>query len=214
MVRIGEWIAKTLSPSQQQGGPEEAEIIALAKLGAKSGAIMKKEEKWVRNVLQLNEKTAGEIMTPRTVLTTLRGSLTIGEIERQIPSLHHSRIPVTTEKGADEIIGIVMRRWLVDALIKGKREKKVEELVRPALFVSDEIKGHQLMELLVSKRSHMAVVVDEFGGTMGVVTLEDVIEEMLGFEIVDEFDPHPDMREFAEAQAEQIAREREGENQE
>ncbi len=140
-------------------------------------------------------------MTPRTVLTTLEGQRTVGEIEKDIPSLRHSRLPVTTEEGVDEVTGIVLRRDLVDAVFQGRHDVRVQELAHPALFVPASMRGHQLLTTFVDKKMHMAVVVDEYGGTMGVVTLEDVIEAMLGTQIVGEFDPHPDMRAYARSRA-------------
>jgi CBS domain containing-hemolysin-like protein len=201
VVSFGEWLTSLVAPRRVGLAPAEDEIIALAHLGALHGSILPEEEKWVHGVLRLNDKTAGKLMTPRTVLTTLEGQRTVGDIEKEISSLRHSRIPVTTDEGPDKILGVVLRRNLVNAVLEGRREVRVQDLAQAALFVPASMRGHQLLSAFVEQKNHLAIVVDEYGGTMGVVTLEDVIEAMLGTQIVGELDPHPDMRAYARSQA-------------
>jgi len=201
LVAFGEFLTRLFSPAAGKDGPNEEEIVALAGLVARGGEILPEEERWVRNVLRLNDITAGDMMTPRPVLETLVGSTLLGDIEPQVPALQYSRLPVITEEGPDHVVGIVLRRQLVNACVGGEKDKKVEDLARPAMFVPAAMRGNDLLTRFIKEKSHMAIVVDEYGGTMGVITLEDVIEEMLGTEIVDEFDPHPDMRAYARARA-------------
>ena len=200
-VRLGEWLARLFLPRRGPEGPSEDEILALASLGVRGGTILPEEAHWIRHILLLNDKTAGGLMTPRPVLTTLLGSRTIGEIEKEIPSLEHSRIPVITAEGSDHVIGVVLRRRLVNALMQGQRDVPVLEFAQPATFVPSSMRGHQLLTTFIEKKKHLAVVVDEYGGTMGVVTLEDVIEAMLGTQIIGELDRHPDMRAYARSRA-------------
>lgn len=201
LVHAGEWLTRIIVPRHRKRGPEEDEIMALARLGAHYGTILPEEERWIRSMLHLNDHTATDMMTPRPVLTTLVGSRTVSEIEADIPALMHSRIPLTTEEGPDHILGVVLRRKLFDAVVKKQKHRKLEELAGPALFVPATMRGHQLLLNFIEKKTHMAIVMDEYGGTMGVVTLEDVIEVMLGTQIVDEFDLHPDMRAYARSRA-------------
>lgn len=201
LVRFGELITNIIRPSQEDSGPSEDEIMAMAHLGAQGGGILPEEEEWVKNVLRLNDKTAGDLMTPRPVVSTLVASRTVGEVEKELPLLFHSRIPVITEEGPDHVVGIVMRRSLVDAVVKGDKDLLIKDLARKEMRVDMETPSHALLKMFISQKNHLAVVVDEYGGTQGVVTLEDVIEEMLGEEIVDEFDRHTDMQEFARTQA-------------
>lgn len=200
-VRLGEALAGFFSPRGGKSGPSEDEIIALARLGVRDGKILPEEGWWIKNILRLNDITASEMMTPRPVMTTLVGSRLVSDIAAEIPSLQHSRIPVTSEEGPDHILGFVLRRELVDACITGLQEKRVEELAHKTLFVPAATRGHQLLSFFIESKTHLAIVVDEYGGTMGLVTLEDVIETMLGTQIIDEFDPHPDMREYARSRA-------------
>ncbi len=201
VVSASEWLTRRIAPRRGGHAPAEDEIIALAHLGALHGSILPEEEKWVHGVLRLNNKTAGDLMTPRTVLTTLEGQRTIGEIEKEIPSLRHSRLPVTTDEGPDQVTGVVLRRDLVDAAVQDKHDLRVQDLARPALFVPASMRGNRLLSTFIANKTHLAIVVDEYGGTMGVVTLEDVIEAILGAQIVGEFDPHPDMRAYARSRA-------------
>jgi len=200
-VRFGEALAKVLTPRKDKSGPSEEEIIALARLGVRGGKILPAAGWWIKHMRSLNDVTPDEMMTPRPVMTTLIGTRLIGDLATEIPSLQHSRIPVTSEDGPDHILGFVLRRELVDACVTGNKDKRVEELVHKVMFVPAATRGHQLLSLFIENKTHLAIVVDEYGGTMGLVTLEDVIETMLGTQIVDEFDPHPDMREFARLRA-------------
>jgi CBS domain containing-hemolysin-like protein len=200
-VRAGEGLTALLAPRRGREGPSEEEIIALASLGARGGAISPKEAHWVQHVLRLNDVAAVDIMTPRPVMRTLLGEKTIGELGPELLTLNFSRIPVVTEEGPDFITGIALRRKLVNAYLEGRRDAKVADLQETALFVPATMRGHQLLHFFIEHKMHLAVVVDEYGGVMGLVTLEDVIEAMLGEEIVGEFDAHPDLRQYARERA-------------
>jgi len=201
LVHAGEWLTHLLIPSRKGEGPSEDEIVTLAAMGAKGGAIMSKEAQWVRNVLRLNNRTAGQIMTPRPVLVTVPGEKTVGELADELTKLGFSRLPVISAEGVDHVTGIVLRNRLFEAYLKGERNKRIAELQSPANFVPASMPGHELLRTFIDKRTHIAVVLDEYGGTAGVVSLEDVLEEMLGEEILDEFDTHSDMREYARRKA-------------
>jgi len=201
VVWMGDLLASVLKSRRTGGGPSEEEIVALAGLGVRCGTILPQEEHCIRHVLRLNNVTAREIMTPRPVLFTLRGDRVVGDMAAELQTLNFSRIPVVTEEGPDHITGIVMRRRIVNAFVEGRRELKIADLQQPALFVPATMRGHQLLHFFTERKSHLAIVVDEYGGTMGAVTLEDVIETMLGEKIVGELDPHPDLRQYARERA-------------
>ncbi len=200
-VRAGEWFTRLLIPRQKEQSPSEDEIVALAAMGARGGSIMHREAKWVKGALGLDDLPAREIMTPRPVLATISGELTVGQLREELANLAFSRLPVTTEEGPDHITGVVLRRRLVNAYLRGRHELRVADLQQPVKFVPESMRGHQLLRTFIKEKTHMVVVVDEYGGTMGVVTLEDVIEAMIGEEIIDEFDQHPDLREYARRKA-------------
>ena len=115
--------------------------------------------------------------------------------------LVHSRIPVTEDGDLDRVIGVVQRRAVFDHVVRNDCNKTLRELMRPALVVSKNCGGHQLLDRLMAERQHLAVVTDSSGLVVGVATLEDVLEYLLGQPIVGEHDSHPDMQHLAKERA-------------
>jgi CBS domain containing-hemolysin-like protein len=166
----------------------------LARLGIRSGDIEADHGIVIQNVLSLEDKTAREIMTPRTVVFALDAKLTVEDAHAR--GILHSRIPVC-DGDLDDVVGIVHRRDIVAAVADDRHALVLEALMKPVHFVLETTTVDRLLRMFLDRRQHMFVVLDEFGGLCGVVTLEDVLEEILGREIVDEFDEVPDMRELA-----------------
>jgi CBS domain containing-hemolysin-like protein len=144
-------------------------------------------------------KTADEIMTPRTVVFSLPAEMTVAQARQQHPEWPHSRIPVWADDPED-IVGVVYRRQVLEALADDHDDMRLSDLMRPVRFVLESITLDKLLVKFLGSRNHLCVVLDEYGGVAGVVTLEDVLEEILGSEIVDETDRVVDMREFARTQ--------------
>ncbi len=178
--------------------PSEEEIIVMADLAAQGGAILPDESRWVKNILRLNNITARQLMTPRNVVQALPADLPLGRLEMHAQQWVHSRIPLTEEGDLDRVVGIVQRRVVFDRLMQGERTKKLRDLLRPALFVPETLRGHQLLELFIGQRQHLAIVTDAVGRTSGVVSLEDVQEYLLGRPIIGEHDTHPEMERMAQ----------------
>jgi CBS domain containing-hemolysin-like protein len=172
------------------------EIITMAKLGRLSGEIEPDEENVIRNILSLENKTAKDIMTPRTVIFSLSEHLTLEEAWEKGGMWPHNRVPVYDENPED-IVGIVQRREVLSALASDKHQLRLGNLMKPVHFCPESIPLDRLLMEFLERRQHLFVVIDEFGGLAGVVTLEDVLEEILGREIVDESDQVVDMRELA-----------------
>jgi CBS domain containing-hemolysin-like protein len=179
----------------------EDDILAMALHGAKHGELLPEEAKWVHNVLHLNDLTARDLMTPRTVVYSLPADLPLERLETHSAHWKHSRLPLVRDDRPDQVEGIVLRRDVFDALLAGEQEKTLRDLMAPALFVPETMTANHLLKTFIEERGHLAIVVDEFGGMKGVATLEDVLEEMLGEEIVDEHDEHVDMQELARRRA-------------
>lgn len=184
----------------------EEEIKMLSHLGHMEGSIEADEKEMIQKVFMLNDLVARDIMTPRTVVEALEADDTLEEIRDTIYSLPHSRLPVYDDD-LDNIIGVCHQRDLLIALGKGEGEKKVRDFINKdnLLFVSEKARSDELIPLFQKRKTHLAVVTDEFGGTAGVVTFEDVLEQIVG-EIVDETDEDIDLR----AKAKLIGRERKG----
>ncbi|MCD5385004.1 MAG: hemolysin family protein [Candidatus Pacebacteria bacterium] len=172
----------------------EEEIKVLSHLGYIEGSIEADEKEMIQKIFTLNDLTAKDIMTPRTVIKALSGKDILNDLKDEIYLLSHSRLPIY-EADIDNIIGICHQRELLIALGKGEGQKEIRDFIRSdkPSFVSENIKLDELIRLFQKGKFHLAIVVDEFGGTAGVVTLEDVLEQIVG-EIVDETDEDIDLR--------------------
>ena len=189
-------VTKLISRGKVQHEVSHHELVSMARLGLKSGSIEADEVEVIQNVLSLQSKAVREIMTPRTVVFSLSADATVQEVKDNSGLLNYSRIPVY-DKDADDVVGMTLRRDLLTAMADGEGETRVEELMRPVDFVAQSLSVDRLLRMLLERRQHLAMVVDEFGGLVGLVSLEDVLEEILGKEIVDEFDQVADLRELA-----------------
>ena len=195
------------SVHRKKKGPDHTEddIRAIVTLTRRSGSIKPYEEQSIRNILLLDSKLVEEIMTPRTVVFSLPASMTVAEAREQHPSWPHSRIPVY-DNDPEDIVGVVYRRQVLEALADDRDNLKLSDLMRPVSFVLETITLDKVLVKFLGSRMHLAVVLDEYGGVAGVVTLEDVLEEILGSEIVDETDQVADMRELARQQRDELIR--------
>jgi len=170
----------------------EEEITMLAKMGHHHGAILESENQLIRQVFQLNDILARDIMTPRTVIFALQADQSLSEISDDLFKASVSRIPIY-EDDLDEIIGTAHIRDLLSALVKNQGEKQMRDFAETVAFIPDTSKADALLKLFQKNREHIAIVIDEYGGTAGLITLEDILEQLVG-EIVDEYDKDVDMR--------------------
>jgi CBS domain containing-hemolysin-like protein len=174
----------------------EEEIRTLSNIGFLEGVIEEDEKEMINRVFLLNDLTAKDVMTPRTIITAFNGEKKLKEIEKEIYTLSHSRIPIY-ENNLDNIIGICHQRELLIAFSKGEKEKKVAEFAsRKVIKVNERQKIDELIPVFQKERFHLAIVTDDFGGTAGIITLEDVLEQIIG-NVVDETDEIENLRERA-----------------
>jgi CBS domain containing-hemolysin-like protein len=174
----------------------DEELVVMARLGLQSGSIEEDEARVIQNILALEKKRARDVMTPRTVVFSLPAGLSAAKARAEAGLLVHSRWPIY-ERNTDDIVGIVHRRHVLSALADGRDEVKLDSMMKPAHFVPELMPLDRLLRFFLERREHLAVVIDEHGGVAGVVTLEDVLEEILGEEIMDESDQVADLRELA-----------------
>jgi CBS domain containing-hemolysin-like protein len=172
------------------------EVAALAMIGARQGQLDDDETRILENLFRLNSLSVRDIMTPRTVIIAFDQEATIGDALTQRRELPVSRIPIYDES-IDSVTGLVLKTDLLLAQANGQLDLPLRELKRNIRAVSRHASLKRLLETLLDQREHIALVVDEYGGTDGVVTLEDLMETLLGSEIVDEKDSSPDMRALA-----------------
>ena len=170
----------------QESVTSEEEILALTELGLKSGVIEQNESEMIQRVFDLNDVTAWDIMTPLARVDALDGRMSLGKIQQQVMSMTHTRLPVH-EGSLDRIIGVVHLRDILQALAEDRMHIDVQSLAKPPSFIPDSVSGSELLKHFKRTKQHLAIVVDAFGTVLGVLTLEDVLEELVG-EIVDETD--------------------------
>lgn len=174
---------------------DEREIRYMAQLGEEEGVIEADELEMLHGVFQLNDMDARALMTPRISLTCIDGDATINSVIDEVIESQHSRIVIVGES-RDEVLGVVLKSKLLTAMIKGKGDDNVRLHGYDPVEVQHDMKADQILPIFQKSRQHLAIVRDEFGGVDGVITLEDIIEELTG-EIVDETDTDEDMREAA-----------------
>jgi len=177
----------------------EEELHMLSELGHLEGSIEEDERDLIHRVFTLNDITARDIMTPRTQMVAFQRDAHVGEIREDIFDLVNSRLPVYGED-YDDIVGLCYRRNLLIALAKDEDSRTISSFIQDILYVSENIRVDDLLQLFLERREHIAIVKDEFEGTSGLVTLEDVLEQLVG-EIVDETDEVVDTREHAKREA-------------
>ncbi len=206
VIRLIDWMSRFLKPGRVLAAPED-EVHQLAMISAEEGSIMPYEADLVRNVLHLDRINTREIMTPRPVVTKLASDMTLREVSEKITEFTFSRIPVYDSDNPEIWNGFVFSRDILAALAKDQFDEKLDSLCSPIRFVSEQTPGHILLRLFLKHRTHLFGVNDEYGDITGIVTLEDVLESLLGEEIVDEVDSAMDMQEVAKHRKRQRLRE-------
>ena len=175
-----------IDPKAEEEDVSEDEILMMVDLGEERGAIESSEKELIENIFEFNNTTAEDVMVHRTDMVMIWCDDTNEDVIRTIRESGLSRFPVY-EEDADDIIGILNTRdYLLNA--QSNRPKALRELLRPAYFVPESVRTDVLFRDMQSKKIHLAIVVDEYGGTSGLVTMEDLLEEIVG-NIYDEFDP-------------------------
>jgi magnesium and cobalt exporter, CNNM family len=197
LLRAVEWVGKLLRPKGPVVAFPEDEVRQVAMLSAEEGSILQLEADLVENALALDQVTARDIMTPRTVVQKLESGMTVREASREIPEWTFSRIPIVDEDDPERWVGVVLSRDILTALAHDRFDRRLSEMARTLDFVPEKIPGHVLLRSFLRNRRHLAAVVDEYGSVVGIVTLEDLLESVLGQEIMDEVDVTADLQELA-----------------
>jgi CBS domain containing-hemolysin-like protein len=161
------------------------EILMLVNESGKSGLLLSNEQELIENVFNFTELTAKQVMIPRGSISALELSMTSDEIIEKVIEDGYSRMPVYSES-IDNIVGIAFAKDLI-TLMSNKYLIVLHDILHPVHFVREEDNISELLKILQAKRIHMAVVLDEFGGTAGILSLEDILEEIVG-DIQDEYD--------------------------
>lgn len=172
------------------------DIVGALKMGVNEGAIYKNEGALLENILRLKSRKVSEIMTPRTVITAFEKTMTIAEALKKYQPLRFARIPVY-DKDLDHIIGIVHRYKILEARSQSCDKLSVDNYLQPIHTIPENISVAATLHQFINRKEHIFLVVDEYGSLAGLVSMEDVVETILGIEIVDELDSVVDLREQA-----------------
>ncbi|MCK9304775.1 MAG: CNNM domain-containing protein [Bacteroidales bacterium] len=213
LVIISEYLTKIISKKAKGTATvSREEVAAMVDIGANEGTFEETEQKIIRNLIRLRNVRARDVMTPRVVVATADEEMTIGEFFKNKVYLHYSRIPLFSGIGGslagsaasasysqrkEQITGFVYRQEVLENLAKDNFSQKLREIKRPIMVAPDIQPLTLLWESLVSRKEHIAMIVDEYGGFEGIVTIEDIVETIMGIEIMDDRDVVADLQQFA-----------------
>jgi len=189
-------ITGSISNKKGQSVLSRADIEAMALAGLQSGVIDKEESSIIQNLIRLQKKHVRNIMTPRSVVLSIDEDLTLMDIFKKHNPLPYSRIPVYKNE-PDNITGIILKDSLLQNLAEDKHKLKAAEIKMEVLFVEDIMPVSDLLDFLIRNKIHIVMVTDSFGSIVGLASMEDVFETLLGLEIMDESDEVEDLQKFA-----------------
>ena len=198
LVLLLELLQKRISSGSNQVSISREDISAMVSVATEEEVIETEEKKMIQNLLKLDEITAHEIMTPSTLVEMAEGQMTIREFYDS--DLTHSRILVYDEENDEYVIGYVLRQTVLEEMAEDRFSTHIRDISRPILTFPENEPVGNIWEKFLEKKEHISVIIDEYGTFRGIVTMEDVIETMLGQEIVDETDEVVDMQEYAKEQ--------------
>lgn len=195
-VKLSETLTRGLTHGPTLRGFSRDEFAAMAELSAKEGELAQRESKILKNLLLLRETRVKDAMTPRTVVFSLPETLLVEEFFDQHENIRFSRIPIYSDN-QEQVSGFVLRSELLSAQATGKGDNKLKNYRRDLQVLLSSMSLSQAFDELLRNHSHIMLVLDEYGGMEGILTLEDVLETLLGLEIVDESDKTEDMQKLA-----------------
>ena len=206
-IAMTELMTRKLRKDRSGGMFSRSEFMVMAEIGAREGVLERGATEIIRNLLRFNTIRVKDVMTPRVVTRTAPADMTLEAFHQQYPQLRFTRIPVYDGDNQEAITGYVRKDDILKQIADGNGNRQLQMVRRDILVVIEAFPIIDLFNRFIKKREHIALVVDEFGGMSGIVTLEDVIETMLGLEIVDELDRQEDMQAQARKSWERRARE-------
>lgn len=192
-----EFLTRLISMPLQTEEESREEFDVLVKTARAEGTLDDSEYRILRNIMRFSEVVITDVMTPRTVMFSCSAEMTIGDAAALPETQMYSRFPVWDGDSIDGVVGYVLTRDVLRAALLGKRKQPLRTLMRDVHYIPENAVLEQALEEFLRRRQHLFVVVDEYGGVEGLVTMEDVMEMLLGVEIVDEADRVVDLRELA-----------------
>ncbi|MEQ8409832.1 MAG: hemolysin family protein [Gammaproteobacteria bacterium] len=196
LVWLSQFLTRHLKKDKDKPILSRSDILVMSKIGKDAGVLEENEQKIIQNLLRFAKVLVRDIMTPRIVVVAANADNTARDFHDRHPNLPFSRIPLYQDNN-DNVIGYVLRDELLLNLVDDNDHRTLKEIRRDIITVHKTLPIPDLLNIFISKKEHMALVVDEFGGMEGIVTMEDIIETLLGLEIVDESDNAVDMQVLA-----------------
>ncbi|MFV8781208.1 hemolysin family protein [Microbulbifer sp. SA54] len=197
-VWLSEWLTRGLTRGPTLTGFSREEFAVMAELGEAEGQLERHETSILHNLFfTLRDHTVREVMTPRTVVFSLSRDMTVGEAYGEVERSRFSRIPIYEQDDPELVVGFVLKQDLLLAYARGELDRQLRSLSRDLLMLPETAAIYQVFHKMLSRRVQISAVVDEYGSLEGLVTLEDILETLLGEEIVDEADKTPDRQELA-----------------
>ncbi|MDR0430550.1 MAG: CNNM domain-containing protein [Tannerellaceae bacterium] len=196
LVIVSAFLTQLLSRKGDEQTTSREEISVLANIGTEEGIFGENENKIIQNLIKLYDVRVSAIMTPRIVCVTANEDMTLKEFMRNKEFLRFSRIPVYHNNN-DDITGYVLRSYVFEKLAEDQFNLTLKEIKREIVVLPETINVYKAWEKLIQLKEHVSIVVNEYGGMEGIVTVEDIIETLMGIEIVDEKDTISDMQQYA-----------------
>jgi CBS domain containing-hemolysin-like protein len=190
-------LTRLITPEEALPTITRSELEMMAHIGGQEGALAQDETLILKNLLRLDKVQVVDIMTPRTVMLALTQDMTVGEVVGGALTLSYSRIPIYGEN-IDDIVGFVLRHDVLERAAQDEMSVRLNDLAREIYPVPETVSVKQVLSDFMTRQQHIFLVIDEYGGTSGIITLEDAVESLLGVEITDESDIVADLRQLAQ----------------
>ncbi|MEG1935849.1 MAG: CNNM domain-containing protein, partial [Rikenellaceae bacterium] len=197
LVWMSEQLTKIIAPKHKEASVSREEVSAMINVGMEEGTFHSKENKIIQNLIRLEGIRTKDIMTPRIVVAIASEDMTLKAFYKNKSLLQYSRIPIYCGDDKENITGYVLRQHVFEQLADDRFDTKLSDIKRNITVTTDSRSIAGLWEDLLSHKEHIALVIDEYGSFEGIVTMEDIIESILGLEILDEKDHIADMQQYA-----------------
>jgi CBS domain containing-hemolysin-like protein len=200
IIWVCQLVTRIFNSSKEKNVFSRTDFLAMAQIGSQEGTLDEAETKFIHNLLHFKNYKVKDVMTPRTVAVVAPQDMTARTFYDMQDELIFSRIPLKADQGQEAIIGYVLKDEVLEHLIDDDNDKELGHFKREIISVPESYSIFQLFNDFILKREHIALVVDDFGGMAGLVTMEDIVETLLGAEIVDETDKIVDLQDMAKKQ--------------
>lgn len=205
LIWISQWITKSFKKDKEKGVLTRTDFLALADVGKTSGALEENESSIITNLLGMDTLKVQDIMTPRTVMQIIDENTSLQNYYDNHQPMRFSRIPVF-DKTPDSVTGLVLKDDILNAMLQGKQDEPLKTIKREIKMISQDKSLKEFFAYLTQENAHIAIVHDTYGSITGLVTMEDMMETILGLEIVDESDNVTDMQMLARKRWEERAK--------